>query len=935
MTWSISPAGAGTVDSTGLYTVPDPITQQQAVTVTATSQASTTQSSSATVTLTPAPPALTSVTPSLAPVGLSQIVTIAGTNTGFVQGQTQVSFGSGVAVSNVTVLSPTQLTASILPPFTAAPGLVGVTVTTGANSVSLDGVLTITGPQITIASPGNLSFVNTPTVTVSGQVADPDAVVALNGVEAANVGGSFSSGVPLSEGNNTISVTARSAGWATSVAIMQVNLDTTPPHLAIVSPPAGTKTGESSITVAGMVNDIVVGTVNSQQAQVTVNGVAATVSNRSFSATVPLAVGQNAIQVVATDRVGNTTTGSVTVTRVASSAVHIVSGNNQAGAVLNPLASPLVVQILDSNGVPAANQPVVFTVAGNNGTVSAVAASGVGQTSVRVMTGPTGKAQAYWTMGSHAGAGNNRVDVTSPGNLGWVYFLASGLPAAPAAIVVDSGLNQTGATGEVLPLPFIAVVVDAGKNRLANVPVTFTVTGGGGTLGGAAAQLNSAAGATLSNARDARPMRTAPVTAKDSGGTANSVTMTTDGDGRAAAFLQLGTVEGQGNEVVTATFAGNPGSPAVFMASGLVAGNPAQTRITGVVLDNSNVPLPGVTMRLLALSQGTNGNVPVQVVPTVLTDSQGQFTLTQVPVGVFKLMADGSTVIASNQYPTLEFDVTTVAGRTTTVGMPLYLQALDTVDQICVDPNTGGTLTLPAAPGFSLTVAPGSATFPGGNLYGCITATPVNPDKVPMAPGFGQQPRFIVTIQPVGTTFNPPAALTLPNVEGLAPRQVTEMYSYDHDLGAFVAIGTGTVSLDGSVIVSDPGVGVVKAGWHCGGDPATAGTVADCPACKICNGTACVADPAQNGQPAAHTTDSCCWNGATFPNQGNSYADLSQKCPNKRQNTAQYDVDGCTVLGGWVGWAGGIYKTQRLVSCCPWENGTTRQAPCSAPTSAA
>jgi hypothetical protein len=515
--------------------------------------------------------------------------------------------------------------------------------------------------------------------------------------------------------------------------------------------------------------------------------------------------------------------------------------------------------------------------------------------------------------------------------------------------VVDSGLNQTGATGEVLPLPFIAVVVDAGKNRLAGVPVTFTVTGGGGTLSGTEAQLNSGAAAILSSARDGRPLRTAPATPKDSGSPSNSVTMVTDGDGRAAAFLHLGTVEGQGNQVVTATFAGNPGSPAMFVASGLVAGNPAQTSVTGVVLDNSNVPIPGVTMRLLALSQGTTGNVPVEVVPTVQTDSQGQFTITQVPVGVFKLMADGSTVLAAKQYPTLEFDVTTVAGRATTVGMPIYLQSLDTVNQLCVGDTTGGTLTLPAVPGFALTVAPGSATFPGGSLYGCITATPVNMDKVPMAPGFGQQPRFIVTIQPVGTAFNPPAALTLPNVEGLAPREITEMYSYDHDLAAFVAIGTGTVSVDGSTIVSDPGVGVLKAGWHCGGDPTIAGVVADCPVCKWCMGALqCVTDPGQAGHtcspgkvcfrgncapscgvpgdPASATScaeckacdaathtcvtgpngsdqrdqNSCCFNGDKVNKYGQtpgyfSAGPLETQCPQRTQNTNRsYESDGCT-----------------------------------------
>ena len=172
--------------------------------------------------------------------------------------------------------------------------------------------------------------------------------------------------------------------------------------------------------------------------------------------------------------------------------------------------------------------------------------------------------------------------------------------------------------------------------------------------------------------------------------------------------------------------------------------------------------------------------------------------------------------------------------------MPLFLPALDQVNKLCVTATTGGTLTLPSSPGFSLTVAPGSATFPGGSKTGCVSVTPVNMDKSPMTPGFGQQPRFLVTIQPVGTIFNPPAAISIPNVDGLKPRASTEMYSYDHDLAAFVAIGTGTVSNDGSVIKSDPGVGVLKAGWHCGGDPKIFGTASLCPECFKCDGAQCI-----------------------------------------------------------------------------------------------
>jgi RHS repeat-associated protein len=53
VTWTISPAGAGTISATGLYTAPTSVMTQQTTTVTATSQADTTQSASATITLSP------------------------------------------------------------------------------------------------------------------------------------------------------------------------------------------------------------------------------------------------------------------------------------------------------------------------------------------------------------------------------------------------------------------------------------------------------------------------------------------------------------------------------------------------------------------------------------------------------------------------------------------------------------------------------------------------------------------------------------------------------------------------------------------------------------------------------------------------------------------------------------------------------------------
>jgi len=96
-----------------------------------------------------------------------------------------------------------------------------------------------------------------------------------------------------------------------------------------------------------------------------------------------------------------------------------------------------------------------------------------------------------------------------------------------------------------------------------------------------------------------------------------------------------------------------------------------------------------------------------------------------------------------------------------------------------------------------------------------VSVTQVTSDKIPMNPGSGMQPRVIVTIQPAGARFDPPAPVTFPNVDGLPAGTVAEMFSFDHDLGEFVSIGTGTVSEDGRVVRSDPGFGIVKAGWHC------------------------------------------------------------------------------------------------------------------------
>jgi hypothetical protein len=654
-----------------------------------------------------------------------------------------------------------------------------------------------------------LSFLNISPTTITGTVDDPTATVSVNSVQAAVVNGTFSMALPLAEGPNIITASATSAAGAVGTASIQVTLDTTPPHVTITSPPDLLITTDTSITVSGSVNDIVVGTVNSQQVQVMVNGVPAQVANRNFVAVdVPLTLGTNVIQALGRDRTGNAATTQITVVRQAAAQLQIklISGNNQTGAIGSLLPAPLVVAVMDSTGSLVANKQVIFKVIQNDGMVSA---GGQPAPTIIATTNGQGQAQAQWKLGMRAGAGGNVVEAYAVGFDGTAIFTATGTQGLAGKIVVDTGNDQVGAVNQPLPKPLIAIVVDGGNNRLAGVPVTFTIKAGGGSFNG-------------------QP----------------TFTVNTDSDGRAAVTLTLGMQEGNANNLVEVNFPSNTGFPAGFTASGRAPGNPLNTTISGVVLDNSNVPIPGVTIRAVLTNQLTSNSNIVQSVAAVQTDAQGQFTITQAPVGFVKLLVDGSTAQRPGTYPTLDYDLVTVAGQNNTVGMPIFLLPLNTNNQLCVTATTGGgTLTIPEAPGFSLTFGPGQVTFPGGSKTGCVSVTVVHGDKVPMVPGFGQQPRFIVTIQPAGAVFNPPAAITLPNVDGLRPRAVTEMYSFDHDIGSFVAIGTGIVSEDGRVIRSSPGVGVLKAGWHCGGDPNSAGTVAACPTCQTCQDTQCVPDP--------------------------------------------------------------------------------------------
>ncbi|NUN13804.1 MAG: hypothetical protein HUU55_09215 [Myxococcales bacterium] len=652
-----------------------------------------------------------------------------------------------------------------------------------------------TAPVITITSPIDFALFSTKTpVEISGTVVDDSEVtVSVNGTAAVVTGATWTAaGVILGEGGNTITAVATDIAGNVGTATITLLVDTKGPTITIETPPPDTTLSIAEVDVAGMVNDILPGTtVDSDDITVTVNGLAAMVSNRAWALPkLPLQPGDNEIRAVATDAGGNTseTIVHVMVVTEAGQFLKIVSGNPQSAPHGTMVPDPLVVVVQDQKGDAVPNVPVTFEVTRGEGLLST---GGEPERTVTVISDDDGLVNATYIVGDRAGAGNHRVTVTSPGFIGFVEFCFEALATEPEKISADMGNGQIGEVGQPLPMPFVVLVMDSAGNPVENALVTYEVQEGDGTLDGT-----------------------------------TSLTVQTNPDGMAAVTLTLGPNEGK--TFVSASFPGLLTEPVMFIATAKILGNENATTISGVVLTNQDDPMPNVTVGL----KGTSF--------TAVTDDQGLFTILNAPVGTQHLFVNGTTTTLPGVWPSLEYEMHVLAGHDNTVGMPIYLPTLDTDGKQLAGTSVEVTLHMLGIPGASLTIFPNSVTCPDGSAECEITFSQVNIERVPMPAPLGSLFSLAWTVQPAGTLFDPPAKVCIPN-DGRPVGMQIDLFSFDHDVENWVGIGTGTVTPDGTQICSDPGFGINKAGW--GGappPPAKKKCLGKCGECQECKDGKCV-----------------------------------------------------------------------------------------------
>ncbi len=162
-------------------------------------------------------------------------------------------------------------------------------------------------PKITITAGIDNSLVTAASMTVTGNISGGPTLLLVGGKETTvGADGSFSADVQLHDGKNFVEVITTGIIGQVVKRYISVTAITTPLTVSITTPANGSILNTNPATVQGSVSD--------PNAQVVVNGTAATVSGTSWNAVVSLANGQQNITATATDSYNRSVNDFIVVT---------------------------------------------------------------------------------------------------------------------------------------------------------------------------------------------------------------------------------------------------------------------------------------------------------------------------------------------------------------------------------------------------------------------------------------------------------------------------------------------------------------------------------------------------------------------------------------------------------------------------------------------
>ncbi|MGH6690375.1 MAG: IPT/TIG domain-containing protein, partial [Gammaproteobacteria bacterium] len=296
--------------------------------------------------------------------------------------------------------------------------------------------------------------------------------------------------------------------------------------------------------------------------------------------------------------------------------------------------------------------------------------------------------------------------------------------------------------------------------------------------------------------------------------------------GVTAAFAPAPTVSGSQLRTLTltATSSAALGLAALTIGAGATLDGAGVTRTASVTLDvigggrtaalgqvtfRDGAPIAGVRLTLAGVS--------------AITDAGGNFRILDVPAGPQMLGIDANAAQAG--LPIYGVEVTLVDGQATQLA-PFRITPPPPLEHFAPIANgaTAQIVSDPRFPGASITL-PAGVTITGwdGTVKSRIAIERLSPDALPVPPppGVTRSLYQVFFGTPMGGLPSAPLPVTVPNDQDLEPGEKAEIWYYDAAPvpgvpAGWRLAGLGTVSADGSRIVSDPGVGLSRFCGACG-----------------------------------------------------------------------------------------------------------------------